>query len=203
MDMKYQLFGFFLALFFLAACNNSSSTGQASADAGQAEEQTDHEGTESEDDAKSQRVSPPRTATGAIGDINVEINYSSPSAKGRKIWGGLVPYGEVWRTGANEATTVSFSKTAKVEGKNLAAGKYALFTIPGEEKWTVIFNTVANQWGAYEYDSSKDALRVEVQPRALDGEPAEMLEFVVEGQEVVLKWEKLAVPIRIGSAEAG
>lgn len=201
-DMKYRLIGLLLGLFFFTACNNTQPGDQASGSEEQTEVTTSEE-TESEGDSKPQRVSPPRTATGEIEGINVEINYSSPSVKGRKIWGGLVPYGEVWRTGANEATTISFSKTAKVEGKNLAAGKYALFTIPGEGKWSVIFNTVPNQWGAYEYDASKNALKVEVEPEKTEGEPVEMLEFAVEGNRVVLKWENLSVPISISTAEAG
>lgn len=198
--MKTILTGLILGLFFLAGCNNSQSTGQS--DANQPEEQTEttaSEDTETEDSAKSNRPSPPRKASGAIGEMAVEINYSSPSVKGRKIWGGLVPYSEVWRTGANEATTISFSKTVLVEGKKLAAGKYSLFTIPKEGKWTVIFNTVADQWGAYEYDQSKDALRVEVTPQPLD-EPVEMLEFVVADGKVTLRWEKLAVPVSVAPA---
>ena len=200
--MKTILTGLILGFFFLAACNNSQSTDQSDADTNQPEEQTEttvSEDTETEDSAKSNRPSPPRTASGAIGEMIVEVNYSSPSVKGRKIWGGLVPNGEVWRTGANEATTISFSKTVLVEGKKLAAGKYSLFTIPNEGKWTVIFNTVADQWGAYEYDKTKDALRVEVIPQPLD-ELVEMLEFAVADGKVTLRWEKLAVPISVAPA---
>ena len=200
--MKTILTGLILGFFFLAACSNSQSTGQSDADANQPEEQTEttaSEDTETEDSAKSNRPSPPRTASGAIGEMAVEINYSSPSVKGRKIWGGLVPYSEVWRTGANEATTISFSKTVLVEGKKLAAGKYSLFTIPKEGKWTVIFNTVADQWGAYEYDKAKDALRVEVTPQPLN-EPVEMLEFAVADGKVTLRWENLAVPVSVAPA---
>ncbi|MCB0550791.1 MAG: DUF2911 domain-containing protein [Phaeodactylibacter sp.] len=198
--MKNLLTGLLLGLFFLAACNNPQSADQAAAAADQPETATTvttPEETSDEDDGSSKRISPAKKAIGTIGALSIEINYSSPATKGRKIWGGLVPYGEVWRTGANEATTISFSKTAKVEGKNLAAGKYALFTIPGEDKWTVIFNTVAEQWGAYEYDKSKDALRVEVKPRALEN-PVENLEFTVEDNLVQLSWDKLAVPISVG-----
>lgn len=200
--MKYQLLALLLGLFFLQACNNAGQSGQEASDSTQQEEQTEAAATDDNqagEEAKSSRPSPPRTATGAIGTVEVKVNYSSPSVKGRKIWGGLVPYGQVWRTGANEATTISLSSTAMIEGKKLAAGKYALFTIPNEDKWTVIFNTVAEQWGAYEYDSSKDALRVDIMPQPLD-EPVEAMEFVVEDGKLILRWEKLAAPISIAPA---
>lgn len=200
--MKYLLTGLILGLFFLQSCNNTQQSGQEASGNTQQEEQTEtaaDDDTQSGDEAKASRPSPPRTATGNVEGVDIKINYSSPSMKGRQIWGGLVPYGQVWRTGANEATTISFSKTTSVEGKKLAAGKYALFTIPNENKWTVIFNAVAEQWGAYEYDTSKDALRVEVTPRPA-GESTEALEFAVKDGEVVLRWEKLEVPIRVAPA---
>ena len=203
--MKTILTALLMGFFFLVACNNSQSNRQADADSAQMEEPSEEMATESEsseEEARSKRPSPPRTASGAIGDVSVEIAYSSPSMKGRKIWGGLVPYGEVWRTGANEATTITLSKTALVEGKKIAAGKYALFTIPGEDKWTVIFNSVAEQWGSYEYDKAKDALRVEVTPQPLN-DHVEALEFVVEDGKVILRWEKRAVPISIAPVPAG
>src|SRR5262249_25372543 len=100
--------------------------------------------------AQEKRASPPATAEGKIDGVNVKIAYSQPSAKGRKIMGGLVPYGEVWRTGANETTSIEFSGPVKVEGKDIAKGKYALFTIPGENEWTVIFNKTI-KWGHFSY----------------------------------------------------
>src|SRR5688572_29943922 len=100
-------------------------------------------------------LSPKETVTGKVGGANATIVYSRPSARGRKIVGSLVPYGEVWRTGANEATTITFDKAVKVEGKDLAAGTYALFTIPGENEWTIIFNKESQQWGAYKYKDSE------------------------------------------------
>src|SRR6188768_4545868 len=101
--------------------------------------------------AQDKPASPQATATGKIGAANVKIVYCQPSARGRKIMGGLVPYGEVWRTGANEATTIEFDKPVKIEGKDLPAGKYALFTIPNEKEWTIIFNKDVKQWGAFNY----------------------------------------------------
>lgn len=197
--MKTILTGFIFGLLTLGACNNPQPKSDAAQQESQPEMAADEESS-ADEDSKSERPSPPRKATGTLGDMSVEINYSSPKVKGRSIWGGLVPYGEVWRTGANEATTISFSKTALVEGKKLAAGKYSLFTIPGEEKWTVIFNSVAEQWGAYEYDKSKDALRVEVTPRAID-EHVESMEFIVADGKVTLRWEKLEVPVSVATAE--
>lgn len=109
---------------------------------------------------KSKRPSPPATVTGP----NFTIEYSRPSLKGRKVFGELEPYGKVWRTGANEATTFEAKQAVKINGQALPAGKYALFTIPNEQEWTIIFNKTANQWGAYDYDEKQDALRVKVKP---------------------------------------
>ncbi|UOQ77294.1 DUF2911 domain-containing protein [Hymenobacter sp. 5516J-16] len=110
---------------------------------------------------KSKRPSPPATVTGPT----FTIDYSRPSLKGRKAFGGqLVPYGQVWRTGANEATTFEAKQAVTINGQTLPAGKYALFTIPGEQEWTIIFNKTANQWGAFKYDAAQDALRVKVTP---------------------------------------
>lgn len=113
---------------------------------------------------KSKRTSPPATAKAEINGTSIVIDYSQPSVKGRTIFGDLVPYGKVWRTGANEATTFTINREIRVNGKTLAAGKYALFTIPGEKEWTIIFNSVSDQWGAYRYKESKDALRVSASP---------------------------------------
>ena len=142
------------------------------------------------------KPSPAATATGKIGTTEVTVNYSSPAVKGRPIWGGLVPYGQVWRAGANEATTVEFSKAVMVEGKALPAGKYGFFVLPTEKQWTVIFNKVPNQWGAFKYDQKQDALRVMVTPRKAAA-MAERLAYEVTPKGLVLRWEKLEVPIVI------
>ena len=136
---------------------------------------------------------------GTIDGVNVVLEYGRPNVKGRTIWGGLVPYGKVWRTGANEATTITFSADVTVEGEKLAAGTYGLFTIPSEGEWVVIFNKVANQWGAFEYDDGQDALRVTVTPQA-SGEHVESMDFVIDGSSVVLRWEKLTVPFMVAKA---
>lgn len=203
--MKKLLFACWalLLMFFLTACGGSSAGEQAAE--GESTEQTDSEAMadgEATEEDKSQRKSPPRVATGAIDGVEVTVNYGSPSMRGREIWGALVPYGQLWRTGANEATTIEFSGDVTVEGQDLAAGKYAILTIPGEGTWTVIFNTATDLWGASDYDESKDALRVNVTPQALD-EAVEALEFSVEDGQVVLRWADLAVPVSVAGKNAG
>lgn len=146
----------------------------------------------------SDRKSKNGMTTGAVDGVEITLEYGRPKVKGRKIWGGLVPYGKVWRTGADEATTISVSKNALIEGQPLAAGTYSLFTVPGEGEWTVVFNEVAEQWGAYDHDASKDALKVRVAPR--DSEHIEELEFAITDGGVALHWEKLAVGFSVAAA---
>ena len=146
--------------------------------------------------AQEKPASPQATATGKIGAANVKIVYCQPSARGRKIMGGLVPYGEVWRTGANEATTIEFDKPVKIEGKDLAAGKYSLFTIPGENEWTIIINKESKQWGAYKYKQEEDVLRVAVKPTKTST-PVETFNIAVVKDEVQMKWENTAVAFKV------
>jgi hypothetical protein len=146
---------------------------------------------------KDDRPSPPAEAKAVVGDLKLRINYSQPGVKGRTIWGELVPYGKVWRTGANEASTIEVSRDCKVGGSMLRAGKYAIFSIPGENEWTIIFNNVPDQWGAYKYDESKDALRVKVKP-SKSPEFNERFKFDIKSEptgegKVSLYWENLMV----------
>lgn len=137
-------------------------------------------------------LSPQETVNGKIGSANVTIVYCRPSARGRKMLGGNEPYGEVWRTGANAATTFEIDKALKIEGKNLPAGKYELFTIPGESQWVIIFQKFGKQWGAFSYKKENDVLRVNVKP----SKPAAFVEaftIEVEKSQVVLKWENTLV----------
>jgi hypothetical protein len=121
-------------------------------------------GVKAQDD-KSKRPSPPAKATETIASgAVITIDYSQPAVKGREIGKEIAPYGKVWRTGANEATTFEVSKDVKVEGQALAAGKYGLFTIPNKEEWVIIFSKTPNQWGAYKYAEADDVLRVKVKP---------------------------------------
>lgn len=191
----------FLTLSF--ACGSTNSGDQATDDptteSVAVEENTDTDEEATDEEENSNRPSPPKVASGTVGDVSLSINYSSPSVKGRTIWGGLVPYGKVWRTGANEATTFEVSSDVNIEGQTLAAGKYALFTIPNADKWTVIFNSQPDQWGSYDRDAANDVLSVDVTPQASE-QHVEAMEFVLEDGTVILKWEKLEVPIKVAPA---
>ena len=135
-----------------------------------------------------------------IGVTDVTITYNRPLVNSRKVWGGLVPFGQVWRAGANANTTIEFSTPVQIEGKPLAAGKYGLHTIPTAEQWTIIFSKMADAWGSYTYDEKEDALRVTVKPRENAMEEALEFEFEdlkADSATVLLKWEKLAVPFRV------
>ncbi len=130
----------------------------------------------------------------------IEIVYHRPAVNGRKVWGGLVPYGEVWRAGANENTTVKFSTTVTVEGHKLAAGTYGLHMIPREKEWTIAFSNVSWAWGSFSYDPKEDALRVTVTPREAPFEERLSYRFDDPTETAVtasLHWEKVAVPFRI------
>lgn len=137
------------------------------------------------------KKSPHATAENMVGDLKIEIDYHQPGVKGRKIWGGLVPYDKVWRTGANNATTIEVNKDVTINGQKLKAGKYAIFTIPSEAKWTIIFNSESDQWGSYNHNASKDILQIEVEPSQED-EVVERMRFdVTDKGEVNFAWEKL------------
>lgn len=139
------------------------------------------------------RISPPESVTGKIGEATITIHYSSPSVKGRKIWGGLVPYDTVWRAGANEATTFETDKDIKVAHKLLPAGKYGFFLVPKEKgKWIAIFNRVPSQWGAFKNDQSKDQLRVSVPTNTLK-EKQEVLTYQTTPKGLVLNWDMKSV----------
>jgi hypothetical protein len=150
---------------------------------------------------KSKRPSPPATATGKINGATITINYSSPAVKGRQIWGALVPYDKVWRAGANEATIFETDKNIKVEGKSLPAGKYSLYAIPGDKKWTIILNSQTGQWGitnsgATTEDPAKDVLRVMVTPKKTKS-LQERLSYRVDKTGFALVWEKVEVPVSV------
>ena len=148
------------------------------------------------------RVSQKSVLMQSIGTTDMTITYSRPGVKGRKIWGALVPYGAVWRTGANEATTIQFSDDVTINGQKLPAGTYSLHSIPGEKEWTLIFNSVSNQWGSYSYDATKDTLRVKATPATASF--TEWMNFEVpmlstDQATVVLRWENVAVPFTVNS----
>jgi tetratricopeptide (TPR) repeat protein len=135
-----------------------------------------------------------------VGISNVTIRYHRPAVNNREIWGRLVPYGQVWRAGANDNTTITFEDPVKVEGKDLAAGTYGLHMIPAEDQWTVIFSTNSTSWGSFTYDQAEDALRVTVRPEKAPY--AEQLAYAFEDVSnqnavVVLHWEELKVPFEV------
>ncbi len=144
------------------------------------------------------RPSPLRTEEGTIGDKNVTVQYGAPSVKDRVVWGDIVPYNEVWRTGANEATFVDFPEDVQVEGQPLSAGKYSLFTIPQQSgAWTVIFNSEWNlEHGHFQYKEENDVLRVEATPEKVN-DHQEQLTIAIESPGIVVRWEKVRLPIAI------
>jgi len=135
-----------------------------------------------------------------IGLTDVKVTYHRPLVNGRKIWGGLVPLGEVWRAGANENTLLDVSDAITVEGQPLPKGTYGLHMIPTADTWTVIFSKMSTAWGSFTYDQKEDALRVTVKPRPTEMEEALEFEFEdlkPDSATLTLKWEKLAVPVKI------
>ena len=169
------------------------------------------------------RPSPGATVMQTIGVTDVTITYSRPAVKGRKIWGDwpvdapgeatldnqntrppgapLVPYGHIWRTGANDATKFTVTDDVLINGQPLPAGTYSLHSIPGKDEWTIIFNTVAQQGGSFEYDAKKDALRVKTKPEIAD-HPHEWLDISLDPLKenslvAKIKWEKVSVPFTI------
>ena len=134
-------------------------------------------------------------AEGTVGGVRVTVEYGRPSVGGRKVWGDLVPYDKVWRAGADEATTIVLDRDVNIENQKLAAGRYALFYIPSAGDWTVVFNSVADQWGAFKYDAAKDVLRVTVKPRA--NPKVETLEYAVATERVEMRWDEVAVSFAV------
>jgi len=138
-----------------------------------------------------ERPSPPNRTSSTMRNTKVYITYSQPAVQERVIWGELVPYDKIWRTGANEATVFSVTGDVLVNGDTVRAGNYALYTIPSEKNWTVILNTKYDVWGAYDYEIEKDVLRFDVYPTPLD-EPQERMAFEIDDMGTVqFAWEKL------------
>jgi hypothetical protein len=139
--------------------------------------------------------------TQRIGITDITINYHRPLANGRQIWGKLAPYGQVWRAGANENTTITFSDPVTIEGQPLDKGTYGLHMIPGENQWTVIFSKASTAWGSFSYKQDEDALRVTVKPQATELHDALAYDFdelKPDSAVVTLRWDKVAVPFKVG-----
>jgi hypothetical protein len=146
------------------------------------------------------QASPRAQVSQKVGLTDIEVTYHRPALKGRKAWGGLVPYGQVWRAGANENTVVTFSSPVRVGATTLPAGHYGLHMLPTEGAWTVIFSSQAHAWGSFSYDAKEDLARVQVTPVA--AESTERLAYTFDdpsdqGVILSLRWEKLRVPIPI------
>lgn len=203
--MKNSLFIWLFGLLLLgAACGGGNSQ------ATESEETTDETAAESTSEAMesgenyqimvvdAEPASPRKEMKGTVGGATITINYGSPSVKGRQLFGkgGLEPYDEVWRTGANAATSIEVSQPITVGGKSLPAGKYGLFTIPGETEWTIIFNSNYDMWGDGDYKQEQDVLRVTAKLEIL-ATPRETMDFMMEGNKLVLKWGAIAVPVEI------
>jgi len=138
--------------------------------------------------------------TQRVGLTDITITYHRPLVKGRKIWGDLVPYDQVWRAGANENTTIDFSDPVKVEGQSLPAGLYGLHMIPNPDSWTIVFSKNATSWGSFSYDKAEDALRVTVKPGASEHQEALLYQFesvTPDSTTVTMRWEKLAVAFKV------
>jgi hypothetical protein len=135
-----------------------------------------------------------------IGITDITVNYHRPLANGRQVWGKVVPYGEVWRAGANENTTITFSDPVTVDGQPLEKGTYGLHMIPGENQWTVIFSKNSKDWGSFTYKQNQDALRVNVKPQATEAHDALTYDFdevKPDSTVVTMRWEKVAVPFKV------
>ena len=145
-----------------------------------------------------ERPSPLKNISGSINGKEIQLQYGAPSVKNREIWGDLVPYDVVWRTGANEATFIELKDSVDIKGGKLAPGKYSIFTIPKEKgDWTVIFNTDWDlEHGHFQYNENNDILKVSVSPENLD-DLQEVLSFEIADSEIILKWEKIKLTIPV------
>ena len=186
--MKYSILFLTILLF-------SCSTGKEKTE--QHENHSDH----SVENDQQVSKSPLQMAMTNVGKNHVHIEYYSPSKRGRQIFGGLVAYGEVWVTGAHNATSIRFSKDVQIGGVKVPEGKYALFTIPGETEWTVIINKNWEQHLADEYNEEEDLVRLRVKPRILD-EPVESLtyEVITKGEEtgnILISWDDVEITFEV------
>lgn len=149
---------------------------------------------------KMPQASSAQTLTQEFGLGSVKIQYSRPNVKGRKVFGDLVPWGQVWRTGANSATTLTFTDDVQLEGKPVPAGQYALFTVPGKTEWTIILNKKTQQWGAYEYDQAQDFLRFTVKPvtsKKTESFTISVSDVLPTSAVLHLTWDTYDVPVKM------
>lgn len=146
---------------------------------------------------KSKRPSPPDSVKVITQDgVTIDIHYSKPSLKGRELGVDIAPVGKVWRTGANEATTIAVDKDVVISGKQLPAGKYSLYSIPGEQTTTIIFNKTWDQWGT-KYDQAQDALRVDVNNATASSPQEQFTITAATSGTVTLSWGEYAIPFEV------
>tara|TARA_R110001599_G_scaffold1889_3_gene9579 strand:- start:43708 stop:44664 length:957 start_codon:yes stop_codon:yes gene_type:complete len=147
------------------------------------------------------QASPKEIRSITIGFTTMSFEYNSVGIKGREIWGGLVPYGEVWRTGANKNTLFTVTDDVLINGQKLKAGSYGMHTIPGEEEWVIIFSNFSEAWGSYFYDENEDALRIKVNPEEMDSKYEWMKfsfsDYTNTSVDISLKWAHLKVPFKV------
>ncbi len=172
----------------------SSIMGCTDNDSGKANHNHGHSDTTSQNASKK---SIPSETKKQVGNTDIKINYHSPSVRGRVIWGGLVPYDSVWVTGAHNATTLEIGKDFFVGGKTIPAGKYALFTIPSKDEWTIIINKNWDQHLADEYSVNDDVVRIKVKPETNDT-ITERLQYEIDQKvdklaDIIIRWEKVSV----------
>lgn len=188
--MKKLIYTLALGLLIVSCQNKKGENG------GHEHHQPEKAPTEQSDNSKK---SIPQEAHGNVGDTHITIKYHSPAVREMVIWGGLVPYGEVWVTGAHSATNIEFSKAIQVEETTIPKGKYAFFTIPGQDRWTLILNKNWEQHLADDYDQAEDVIRIEVTPDA-EMPLAEQLTYTIEDKgegsgAIRMSWEKLSVSL--------
>lgn len=183
-NMKYLIFSI-LFLGLISSCQNNAT-------------QTDSN-SKSEKTTKKKPLSPPASSMAMIGSAHVHIDYSSPGVRGRTIFGELIPYNELWRAGANDATWIETNKDLEVGGQSLPAGKYGIFVIPNQDKWTIVFNTRWKQHGTDKYKEKEDVFRVDVVPTTLENLQEHLEYKVLKSDEqsgiISLAWEKTKVEI--------
>ena len=140
--------------------------------------------------------SPPQTAEGTIGHTKITIKYNAPSVRGRVVFGELEKFGKVWRAGANEATTMEFSKDVKINGEKLKAGKYSFFTTPMEKgDWPFMLNSEPDQWGTYKLEKSKNV--IESEAKVTEIEPVEMLRYGISDGMIHLEWSTTRISFKV------
>ena len=157
---------------------------------------------------KAPQPSPVCKTSQAVGLTDIAIEYSRPSAKGRKVFGGLVPFNEIWRTGANASTKLTFSENVKIAGNDLPKGTYALYTIPGEKEWTIIINKNLTHWGSDDYKQEEDACRFNIKsmsvPNAVESFSIQMDNLKNSAFDISLTWENttVSIPVALGTDES-